>query len=526
MRKRIFLNISLVVMVTVLMLTAVVSLLIGMRLTKEIKDSLKSLRVTIISDDGEVKYDTVKKELDNHANRPEVKEAQENGFGESERYSDTLGEKTYYYALRMPDNTILRLSLTTKSTYTWFYSIAPLVVICIIIVLWLSLMLANRLTKGIVTPINTLDLDNITTLPYDELAPFVAKIEAQKSEIRSQLSALKDRADTITAITENMKEGLIIVDNDGIILSSNKSVEEIFEDNNMSGKSILHVSRNLQFLENAKKALEGERSEMTFAHRQRTYMVYISPVTQHEMLNGAIIMFLDISDRVLAERQRMEFSANVSHELKTPLTTISGLSEMILNDMAKPEDIKDFVGKINAQAARLLMLIDDIIKLSEFDEGRAGDSGNYEIFDVCELARVCMDSLTQAALDKRVSLSPPPSSIEIKANKRMVDELLFNLIDNGIKYNKEEGRLEVDISRSGQYILIAVTDTGIGIEPEHQNRIFERFYRVDKSRSKRTGGTGLGLSIVKHIAEYHNGYVQIESTPGKGTTVKCFLGVI
>ncbi len=518
MKKRIFVDMAVVIFLTAFLFTALSGIFFHNQFGVQMKEGLKTLRVTIIDETGAVGFDNYRTDLENHNNRPEVIAAREHGVGESQRYSDTLGENTTYYAMKMPNDSILRLAFTTSSITGWLYGFLPYVVLSLALVLTISLLLAKRLAHQLLAPINAIDLDRIE-LAYDELAPFARKIETQQQEISTQIAALEDKAHTIAAITDNMKEGLLFVDKDGIILSFNKRIEEIFNEKDLSGKNILHLSRQMDFLDHAKFALSGTHTEMVYSHLAKTYAVYFSPATLENAVNGAIILFLDISDKLMAEKQRKEFSANVSHELKTPLTVISALSEMIAQNMAKPEDVQNFAEKIHAQSGGLLALIDDIIRLSEFDEGRLEKS--FEAFDVAALARTVAENLTPLAASKNVAVFAPEGNLSINANQRMIEELLFNLIDNGIKYNQEGGRVTVSIEKSQSTVTIRVSDTGIGIDPKHHSRIFERFYRVDKSRSKQTGGTGLGLSIVKHIAEYHGGHVAMESEPGKGTVIAC-----
>ncbi len=521
MKKKLYRDMAIIIFSTAILLVVVFGLLFYSRFAGQMKEGLKTLRVTIISETGEVIYDNKKAGLANHSDRPEVIEAIEKGFGESERYSDSLGQKTYYYAFKISDSQILRLSVTGSSVALWLYQLLPLLLLGLFCVLALSLLLAKRLTERLVKPINTIDLDQAASLPYEELSPFMKRIEAQKNEIKAQLSTLESRANTIKTITENMKEGLLLVDENGLILSYNKTIEQIFGHERVSSKNLLHLNRNIEFFDKVKEAIGGQRCEMTYQSGSQVYSVFFSPAAYEMKIKGAIILFLDITDRFLAEKQRKEFSANVSHELKTPLTTISALAEMIESEIAKPEDIKGFAEKIHAQATRLIDLINDIIKLSEFDERQNNSAFKKESFDLSQVARSVGDSLAHLADSKEVSLQIQGDNVSLHANPRMIEELLFNLIDNGIKYNRSGGKVLVDLSNEKGLVKISVSDTGIGIGQEHLGRIFERFYRVDPSRSKRTGGTGLGLSIVKHIVELHNGKIEIDSVENQGTRIVC-----
>ncbi|MDR0293848.1 MAG: hypothetical protein LBH95_06825 [Oscillospiraceae bacterium] len=475
----------------------------------------ESIRMTVVTPDGMVLLDTaaVDGAQDNHGGRTEIIAAFQDGAGESVRYSDTLKTETYYYAVRLNDGSALRLSKTVGSITGAFLTTVPAVFFVTLLVFLFADLLAHRLTKKIIEPFGRLDMEDENEPVYDELLPFIKKIAAQKREITAQVSALQTRADTIAAITENMQEGIILLDRNGTVLTASKSVYELFGDT--AGQNILRVCREIEFQQGVKHGLSGGNTEILFERGGKMYSVFFSPV--HNEVGGAVILFFDVTGRYEAEKQRKEFSANVSHELKTPLTSISAFSEMIENGMVKDGDIQSFGAKISGQAKRLIHLIEDIIKLSEFDEGKA--SREQEVFDLYELAEAVTDALRENGRGVEVILTGERFSIT--ANRRMIDELLYNLIDNGIKYNRDGGVVTVTLSLEDGLCTIAVSDTGIGIPAEHQSRVFERFYRVDKSRSKKTGGTGLGLSIVKHIAEYHGGGVELKSTGGVGTTVTC-----
>ncbi len=529
MKKKLFLSMFAIILMTMVLLFGLLGVLFQCRLSGQVKEGLKSLRVTVISQEGEVLFDNYREGLENHSNRPEVIEAKEHGVGESQRFSETLGKATYYYAINMSDGKILRLSITIDTIYSWLYQLIPMAAICIVAALGVSMLLAGQLTKKLVEPINSINPDNISELSsefgkelfYEELTPFIKKIETQRTEIKSQLLTLESRTRTINQIAENIKEGLIIVDKGGVVLFSSKSTENIFGQQEIIGKNFLYVTRNVDFLNKAKESLGGQSGEMVLEHKGDVYNVYFSPAAVESEVNGAIILLVDITDKFAAEKQRKQFSANVSHELKTPLTTISALSEMIGNDMVKPEDIRGFSKKINAQAKRLITLIEDIIRLSEFDESKI--ESEKEEFDLEEVISAVAENLTPMAAIKAVTLEVEQSPLQISGNRGLIEELIFNLVDNAIKYNKPGGSVRITAFPDNEYIKIKVSDTGIGISQEHIHRIFERFYRVDKSRSKRTGGTGLGLSIVKHIAELHGGRVEIQSEPKVRTEIICHI---
>lgn len=493
--------------------------------TDFISDENDSARMAIIAPDGTVLLDnkTHADTLENHSDREEFKQAIETGTGKIMRISSTFGYTTYYYAIKLNDGNILRISKPMHSIIGIFTSVLPAVIIITVLILLCADFIARRLTNNIVRPINNINFDSPDIIVYDELSPFIKKIEQQKNEINGQLLTLQNRSDTINAITENMKEGLILLDKNGTILSANISALTIFAQSgaDVADKNIIYICRDMDLLQKIKVCLSGSSSEMSFERDNKIYDIYLSPVYHGGAVSGSIILFLDTTEKYKAEKQRKEFSANVSHELKTPLTTISALSEMIGTGMAKAEDVKGFANKISEQTRRLINIIDDIIRLSEFDEGNVRKE--YSDFDLYQLADSVRCSLQDKADEKHVNVEIEGGHFQITANMRMIDELLYNLIDNGIKYNKDGGTVTVTLSSQDDFYKISVSDTGIGIPNEHLERVFQRFYRVDKSRSQKTGGTGLGLSIVKHISEYHKGRVEIESMENKGTTVVCFI---
>ena len=519
MKKRIARSMGLLICLTVLIFAVLWGFLFAGMFSSQVMNGLRTLRVSIIDETGTVTYDNMAapETMENHLDRPEVTDALRNGRGESERFSDTLGETTRYYAMRTADGNVLRLALTTNSMARLMRGFIPVVLFCLLLAACLTLVIARRLTKRITEPINSIDLDAPELTEYDELLPFMKKIEQQKREINAQVAAFQNRADTIEDITGNMREGLILLDRNGTVLTANKSVSELFGD--AIGKSILSVCRDIEFQTGVKQCLSGGNTEIIFERNDKVYSVHFNPA--HNNMGGAVILFFDVTARHESERQRREFSANVSHELKTPLTSISAYAELIENGMAKEEDIQGFASKILTQAKRLICVIDDIIRLSEFDEGNIRDE--YTEFDLRELALYVIDVLREKAENKHIGVSVTGGRFSIKANRQMIDELLYNLIDNGIKYSAENGEVTVALSGEKDFCKIEVADTGAGIPSEHHSRVFERFYRVDKSRDKKTGGTGLGLSIVKHIAEHHGGRVELISAEEKGTTVMCWI---
>lgn len=481
-------------------------------------------RLTLIDREGWVLLDShAAADLTvNRDDRVEFAEAVVHGSGEIIRDSATLGAETFYYAIRLENGSVLRMSRRLYDLGEVFPAILPTLIVIAIAILSLAYFAAYRLTRNIIRPLTEVDFEseNPDAL-YEELWPYVRKINRQKQEISGQLTALRTRAETIEAIISNMREGLVILDENGLVAAANKSVLEIFEIADVTDiwqKNIRHIHRETEFVQAVRRCLEGEHLELSFARSEKIYKAFLNPATP-----GAIIFFLDTTEQSKAETQRREFTANVSHELKTPLTTISALAEMIHNGMAQTDDIPKFVGKISAHTARLINIIDDIIRLSEFDESKV--ERDFAAFDIYELAQSVISALQEKAAEKSIVLELDAQPLQIKANRSLIDELMYNLIENGIKYNKENGRVTLKISEENNHCKIAVTDTGIGISAENQKRVFERFYRVDSSRSKKTGGTGLGLSIVKHVTEHHGGRIELESAEGEGTRVVCFVPV-
>ena len=481
------------------------------------------IRITIIAPDGAIMLDSSADadRMENHRDRPEVMAAIQNGEGESIRYSDTLRTEMYYYAIRLKDGNILRVSRPVRGLAEVFTMALPIAAAVMLLVLVIANFAARKLTERVISPLEHIDFDSESIAVYDELFPYAEKIDRQKLEIKDKIAELSDRADTIKAITDNMKEGLILADESGVVLTANISATNIFGDN-MEGKNITHIYRDVDFQNAVKLCLAGENREIRLERNGKVYSVFLSPVYSGGTAHGAVILFQDATERNRAEKQRREFSANVSHELKTPLTTISALSEMIEKGMAREDDVSSFAARISEQAGRLLVLINDIIRLSEFDEG--GVIKEDTVFGLWELAETVIGTLKDNTRNVNIKLTG--ERFDISANGRMIDELLYNLIDNGVKYNKEGGDVTVELNREASGLCrITVSDTGIGILEQHQTRVFERFYRIDRSRSKKTGGTGLGLSIVKHISEYYNGRVELKSFDGIGTTVTCYLRV-
>ena len=478
-------------------------------------------RLTWIAADGSVLYDTRTdaESLENHASRAEVSQALTTGTGESTRYSSTLMEKTMYYAQRLDDGTVLRISISRATVGMIAVGMIQPLLIVIIVALILSGLLARRLSRRIVDPLNSLDLEHpLDNDAYEELSPLLKRIHRQHVEIQTQLRELREKTDEFTQITGSMREGLVLLDEHGSILSINAAAQTLFgADAQCVGRDFLTIERSHEISAAIQAAVTDGHSEVRAERAGRVYQFDISRITSDGKLLGTVILAFDITEQEFAERNRREFTANVSHELKTPLQGIIGSAELIENGMVRPDDLPRFVGHIHAEAARLVTLIDDIIRLSQLDEG---DAMPTEPVDLLAVSQEAAENLHDAAAARDVTVSVTGQPSVIPGVRRLLYEVVYNLYDNAIKYNRGGGRVDVTVAADAGGSSITVADTGIGIAPEHQGRVFERFYRVDKSHSKASGGTGLGLSIVKHAVQYHHGRIELESTPGTGTTIR------
>ena len=478
-------------------------------------------RLTWIAADGSVLYDTKTnaESLENHASRAEVSQALATGTGESTRYSSTLMEKTMYYAQRLDDGTVLRISISRATVGMIAVGMIQPLLIVLIVALILSGLLARRLSRRIVDPLNSLDLEHpLDNDAYEELSPLLKRIHRQHVEIQTQLRELREKTDEFTQITGSMREGLILLDEHGSILSINAAAQTLFgADAQCVGRDFLTIERSHEISAAIQAAVTDGHSEVRAERAGRVYQFDISRITSNGKLLGTVILAFDITEQEFAERNRREFTANVSHELKTPLQGIIGSAELIENGMVRPDDLPRFVGHIHAEAARLVTLIDDIIRLSQLDEG---DAMPTEPVDLLAVSQEAAENLHDAAAARNVTVSVTGQPAVLPGVRRLIYEIVYNLCDNAIKYNRDGGRVDVTVAADAGGSSITVADTGIGIAPEHQARVFERFYRVDKSHSKASGGTGLGLSIVKHAVQYHHGRIELESTPGMGTTIR------
>ena len=478
-------------------------------------------RLTWIAADGSVLYDTKTdaESLENHASRAEVSQALATGTGESTRYSSTLMEKTMYYAQRLDDGTVLRISISRATVGMIAVGMIQPLLIVLIVALILSGLLARRLSRRIVDPLNSLDLEHpLDNDAYEELSPLLKRIHRQHVEIQTQLRELREKTDEFTQITGSMREGLALLDEHGSILSINAAAQALFgADAQCVGRDFLTIERSHEISAAIQAAAADGHSEVRAERAGRVYQFDISRITSDGKFLGTVILAFDITEQEFAERNRREFTANVSHELKTPLQGIIGSAELIENGMVKPEDLPRFVGHIHAEAARLVTLIDDIIRLSQLDEG---DAMPTEPVDLLAVSQEAAENLHDAAAARNVAVSVTGQPAVLPGVRRLLYEIVYNLCDNAIKYNRDGGRVDITVAHDADGSSVTVADTGIGIAPEHQARVFERFYRVDKSHSKASGGTGLGLSIVKHAVQYHHGRIELESTPGTGTTIR------
>ena len=481
-------------------------------------------RLTWIAADGSVLYDTKTdaESLENHASRAEVSQALSTGTGESTRYSSTLMEKTMYYAQRLDDGTVLRISISRATVGMIAVGMIQPLLIVLIVALILSGLLARRLSRRIVDPLNSLDLEHpLDNDAYEELSPLLKRIHRQHVEIQTQLRELREKTDEFTQITGSMREGLVLLDEHGSILSINAAAQALFgADAQCVGRDFLTIERSHEISAAIQAAADDGHSEVRAERAGRIYQFDISRIASDGKPIGTVILAFDITEQEFAERNRREFTANVSHELKTPLQGIIGSAELIENGMVKPEDLPRFVGHIHAEAARLVTLIDDIIRLSQLDEG---DAMPTEPVDLLAVSQEAAENLHDAAAARNVMVSVTGQPAVLPGVRRLIYEIVYNLCDNAIKYNRDGGRVDVTVAADAGGSSITVADTGIGIAPEHQARVFERFYRVDKSHSKASGGTGLGLSIVKHAMQLHHGRIELESTPGTGTTIRAIF---
>lgn len=478
-------------------------------------------RITWVEEDGEVLYDNRwdSDEMENHLERAEIKEAFANGFGESSRYSVTLMERTLYCAMRLPDKTVIRLGVLQNTLLMLFLGMAQPVCMIIAIAFALSLLFAARLSKQIVKPLNELNLDApLNNEGYDELFPLLYRIDSQQKQIKSQSDKLLQKQKEFDTVTENMTEGIILLNASGTVLGINRTATQLLGVGQACiGRHILSVSCSAELSELLRKAEKGLHAEKRINLGDNRYQMLLSPVISGGELSGFVLLAINITEKEKTEKMRREFTANVSHELKTPLHTIAGSAELLLNGIVQEKDRQDFYHRIYKEAQRMIRLVEDIIRLSHLDEG--AEAMKSEEIDLYALAGETVQALLPEAKNMGIEISMDGEPAVISGIPQLIQSIINNLCDNAVKYNRKGGRVFITVTNREDCAVIAVTDTGIGIPAEHQERIFERFYRVDKSRSKETGSTGLGLSIVKHAAGLHNANIELQSTADEGTTV-------
>ena len=477
---------------------------------------IKNYRITWIGADGAVLYDSQSGTAENHLAREEVVQALSTGFGESRRYSATLMLRSLYAAQRLADGTVLRLSIAQNSILTLAFGMAQPICTVFLVAVILSALLAVNISKRIVRPLTEMDLD--APMPdggYEELAPLLRRAQNQQKQLKWQEAALQRKQDTLNTIVSSMSEGMVLLDRECKIVSINPAATALLGIGEPSvGTDILALGGTVDLRAMVEKALQGERAEQTIAVRGATHRLEAAPIISGGKTAGAALLLFDVTEKENTEALRREFTANVSHELKTPLHSISGYAELIEGGLVNVEDVRPFAGKIYAEAQRMTRLVEDIIHLSQLDEGAAPAQQEVELYETAQEAAAALQG---SAAAKEIRLSVTGERALVNGARGLICEMIYNLCDNAIKYNVEGGSVEIAVTGDSQGAAVSISDTGIGIPPEYQDRIFERFFRVDKSRSKASGGTGLGLSIVKHIAQYHGAEITVKSELGRGT---------
>lgn len=491
-------------------------------LNKIAAENGSNVRITLIDKDGIVLFDNQAeaKTLENHAMRQEIMEAVAVGAGEAERFSDTLDKTTYYYAVRLEDGKILRLARTIDSIYKSVLQMLPIMGGIVIVVAFLASIVARRVTFNLIKPLDQVNLDEpLDNETYDELAPFLTRIAKQKRQLSKNLKKLRGKQEELTIITNNMNEGLVLLNGQQNVLFINESAAKIFgfSAKEVIGRNILTVDRAQEVQDLLQKVSQAGKGEGLYEKDGHFYQLSGSSVNG----SGSVILIYDVTEKMTAEKLRREFSANVSHELKTPLQSILGYAEIMKNGLVKDEDKQRFLERIHAEAGNMIELIQNIMELSRLDENKTLDE--FEDVDLLKLAQSVTLRLKHKAQTKGVTLNVSGSSACVCGVQSILSEVLYNLVDNSIKYNKDNGKVDVEVQDASDEVTVSVSDTGIGIGPADRERVFERFYRADKSHSKEIGGTGLGLSIVKHGVLFHKGRVELESEPGVGTTITFVL---
>lgn len=543
MQKRIFKTLLLVALIVLVVAIVLTSVIIGSYYENQLKEELKNEskiiveiynfggiesifkfakeyqnRITIVGSDGVVIFDNEYDEskMDNHMNRFEIFSAIEYGEGEATRLSDTLSQNSFYYAKRLADGNVLRISKLSANMFGMIGNSIPWLIFVFLIALVLVAVISNKITKRIVKPINKIDLeDPLDNDTYEELSPLLMRMNKQRQQINSQIEIINKKQQEYDDVINNMHEGLLMVGGDGKIISMNTSAKDIF--NKKDGESYLSINRNAKYLNAIESGLEGCENSTQMTLSGKTYEIRVSPVENADKTFSVVAIIIDIEDKLLAEKQRKEFSSNVSHELKTPLTSIMGYAEIISNGIAKDQDAMQFGGKIQSEARRLYALVQDILTISKLEE--TNNTIEKENVEMLNVVNEVVKNLFEKASAKNVKISVNGEGYTLFANKSSCYQMAFNVIENAINYNKEGGTVDVFVSVVNGKKQLKVIDSGIGISNDNLNHIFERFYRVDKSRSKNTGGTGLGLAIVKHTVMALNGEINIESKINEGTKI-------
>ncbi|HGI2971953.1 TPA: ATP-binding protein [Streptococcus agalactiae] len=493
---------------------------------KDYFENLKTsnVRITWVDNKGQVLYDTQSdaKHMKNHANRQEIKEAIKSGYGESTRWSATLTEKSIYAAQRLNNGTIVRLSVAQQTIfYLLLGMISPLAIIILLAII-LSVLIARYIAKKVSEPLNNIDLDHpLSNDSYEEITPLLRRLDSHQAKIQHQKLLLQKRQKEFDTIISKIKEGMILLDDQARIVSINAEASKLFQINDdWHGRFMMEVSRDLTLKDLIDQGLKGKKKEANIGIENNHYRVLVRPTTDNNRVTGLVVLLFDVTDQLQMEQLQREFTANVSHELKTPLHVISGYSELLANQMVPNEEVPQFAAKIHKESERLVKLVEDIINLSHLDEQEKLPQETVNLYD---LTQKVLEGLQAKADKKHIQINFNGEEAILRGNPVLLNSLVYNLCDNAITYNHEKGQVNVTLKNSPDTITLEVSDTGLGIAEKDKKRIFERFYRVDKSRSKIVGGTGLGLSIVKSALDFHNGSIKVDSHLGQGTTMTVLL---
>lgn len=502
----------------------------ALELTENDTEYLKALgtenRITLIDAEGTVLFDNRAShaQMENHSGRPEIIAALEQGYGMSTRNSATVSQVTIYYAEKTTDGTIIRIASTRSSVLGAFIKVLPLMIALLQCIIVASILIARKTAQRIVAPINALNLDQpLENETYDELAPLLTRMNHQKEQLYAHVDQLEKARYELATLMENMREGFLLIDKNETVLSMNQSAGRIFglEASGCIGQNLLYVYRDAELQRLVLASLRGEEGSFALKCNGKHYLIYLSPVSKGEEIQGTVMLVLDVTERFAAEESRREFTANVSHELKTPLASISGAAEIIRDGIAQQQDIPHFAGMICKEASRMITLVNDILELSKLDEQK--NIGPKETVDLMPLLQEILAEVALPAQKKNQKVELIGENVEIHGYPTLLREMAFNLIDNAMKYTPEGGKISVSVEHTADGVCLQVADNGIGIPAQHQAHVFERFYRVDKSRSRATGGTGLGLAIVKHVAQVHNATLTLNSKENVGTTMSVFF---